>query len=174
MFLNYLAGVISLVMAIAAFVPWVTVWFYSLKGIESIYGIGVLLVGLMGVTVSAFQHLSGRIRGQAFIAASIISLACEGLYFRKMAEIGSVLTDILDTLKALFGDKLTMKLQEVLGEQWSKLAFQIADKLAQRAGIDASFSGLDFIGGGLILAVLSSLALLAAGIVLEKNKPTVE
>ena len=174
MFLNYLAGVVSLVLAISAFIPWVTIWFYSLKGVESIYGIAVLLVGLVGITVSAFQHLSGKIRGRAFAFAALVSLTAEGLYFRKMADIGSVLNDVLDTLKTLFGDQLTMKVQQVLGEQWSKAALHLADKLVHRVGISTSFSGTDFIGGGLILAVASSIVLMAVGIILEKNKPTVD
>jgi hypothetical protein len=170
MFLNYLAGVVSLVLAVSSFIPWVTIWFYSLKGIESIYGIGILLVGLLGVTVSAFQHLSGKIRGRAFIVCSLAALGCEGLYFKKMAEIGSTLNEILGYLTDMFGDKIMQKIQTLLGEQWSKVLV----KLVQRAGIDTSLSSFDFIGGGLILAVISSIILLVAGILLEKNKTSVD
>ena len=170
MFLNYLAGVISLVLAISAFVPWVTVWFYSLKGIESVYGIGILLVGLLGVTVSVFQHLSGRIRGQAFIFSSLAALACEALYFRKMSKIGSVLNEIVGYLTDIFGQQLLQKVQNLMGEQY----FTIVSKIIGRMGFDTSVSGFDFVGGGLILAVVSTVALLIAGIALEKNKTTVE
>ena len=170
MFLNYLAGVISLVLAISAFVPWVTVWFYSLKGIESVYGIGILLVGLMGLTVAAFQHLSGRIRGRAFVFSSLVALACEALYFRKMQKIGSVLNEIMGYLTDIFGQQLLQKLQTLLGEQY----FTVLSKVVRRMGFEASVSGLDFVGGGLILAVVSTVALLAVGLILEKNKTTVE
>ena len=170
MFLNYLAGVVSLVLAVSAFVPWITIWFYSLKGIESIYGIGILLVGLLGVTVSAFQHLTGKIRGRAFIFSSVISLGCEALYFRKMREVGSVLNEILGYLTDVFGEKIMTKLHEVLGEQWTNVAVRIV----KRMGFDTSISGLDFVGGGLILAVIGSLVLLAVGIILEKNKTVVD
>ena len=170
MFLNYLAGVVSLVLAISAFVPWVTIWFYSLKGIESIYGIGILVVGLLGVTVSAFQHLSGKIRGRAFIICSTIALLCEGLYFRKMAEIGSHLNEILGYLTDIFGEKVMQKVQLLLGEQWSKVLI----KLVQRAGMKTSVDSFDFVGGGLILAIISTVILLAVGALLEKNKTTVD
>ena len=170
MFLNYMAGVVSLVLAISAFIPWVTIWFYSLKGIESIYGIGIFLVGLLGVTVAAFQHLSGKIRGRAFIIYSAAALFCEALYFRKMAEIGNTLNEILTYLTDIFGDRIMAKLQELLGEQWSKIAV----KVVQRMGVQTSLNSFDFVGGGLILAVISALVLLAVGILLEKNKTIVD
>lgn len=166
MFLNYLAGVVSLVLAISAFVPWVTVWFYSLKGIESVYGIVILVVGLMGVTVSIFQHLSGKMRGRAFISFSIISLLCTGLYFRKMAEYGSKLNEIVGLLKDIFGEQLTQKIQQLLGEQWTK----ILGRVVQRIGIEPSVSGFDFVGGGLILAAISAVILLVTGILVEQKK----
>ena len=170
MFLNYIAGVVSLVLAISAFVPWVTVWFYSLKGIESIYGITILLVGLLGVTVAAFQHLSGRMRGRAFIIFSLVALACEGLYLRKIAEIGSTLNEIVGYLTDIFGDKIMTRLQQILGEQWLKVAV----KIVQRMGVSSSLNSFDFVGGGLILAAVSALVLLSVGILLEKNKTTVD
>src|SRR5258706_14961696 len=113
MFLNYLAGVISLVLAISAFVPWITIWFYSLKGIESMYGIGILLVGLLGVTVSAFQHLSGKIRGRAFIFSSLIALVCEVFYLKKMAQMGQTLNEILGYLTDIFGEQVMLKVQQM-------------------------------------------------------------
>jgi len=47
-------------------------------------------------------------------------------------------------------------------------------KLLKRSGIDTTVSGVDFIGGGLVLAVASSLVLLIVGILLEKNKTSIE
>ena len=170
MFLNYLAGVVSLVLTISAFVPWVTVWFYSLKGIESIYGISILLLGLLGVTVAAFQHLSGRMRGRAFIIFSLVALACEGLYVRKMREIGFKLNEIYGYLTDIFGEKIMLKIQEILGEQWSKVLV----KVVQRLGVSGSLNSFDFLGGGLVLAFISALVLLLVGILLEKNKTTVD
>ena len=170
MFLNYLAGVVSLVLAVSAFVPWVTVWFYSLKGIESVYGIGILLAGLLGVTVSAFQHLSGRIRGRAYIIFALVSLGCEALYLKKMARIGETINSIFGYLKDTFGEQVMLKLQEIMGER----VLKIAVNSIKWVGVDTSVSGLDFVGGGLILAVISSLTLLAVGGILEKNKTTVE
>ena len=114
MFVNYLAGAVSLVLAISAFIPWVTIWFYSLKGIESIYGIGILVVGVLGVAVSIFQHLSGRMRGRAFVMLSVMALICEGLYFKKMASYGSKLNEIVGLLNDIFGDVLIQKIQMLL------------------------------------------------------------
>ena len=170
MFLNYLAGVVSLVLAVSAFIPWITIWFYSLKGVESIYGIGILLVGLLGTTVSAFQHLSGKIRGRAFIIYAVIAMLCEGLYFRKMIEIGTNLNEIVGYLTDIFGEKVMQKVQILLGEQWTKVLV----KLVQRVGVKTSVDSFDFVGGGLILAIISSVILLAVGILLEKNKTTVD
>lgn len=170
MFLNYLAGVVSFVLAVSAFIPWVTVWFYSLKGIESIYGIGILLVGILGVTVALFQHFSGKMRGRAFISYSIIALICEGLYFRKMAEIGTTLSEIGGYLTDIFGDKIREKVQFLLGDQWTGVLLRVMNRM----GIDTSVSGFDFVGGGLILAVIAAVILLVVGILLEKDKPTVE
>ncbi len=178
MFLNYSAGVLSLVLAISSFVPWVTVWFYSLKGIESTQGIAVLVAGLLGLTVAAFQHLSGKMRGLAFIAASVISLACEAVYVLNLRETGrqisSIINDILTTLNGLFGERIMSKIREVLGEQMTKFTSMVVENIMKRAGIDTHFSGLDFIGGGLILAVICSLSLLAVGIILEIRKPMVD
>ena len=166
MFLNYLAGVVSLILAISSFIPWVTVWFYSLKGIESIYGIVILVLGLMGVTVAIFQHLSGKMRGRAFISISILSFICSGLYFRKMADYGARLNEIVGLLKDIFGETLMQKIQQMLGEQWAK----ILGKVIQRMGIQTSVSGFDFVGGGLILAILSAAILIVIGILMEKKK----
>ena len=170
MFLNYLAGAVSLVLAISAFIPWVTVWFYSLKGIESIYGIGILVVGVLGVTVSIFQHLSGKMRGRSFILFSLIALVCEGLYFRKMASYGSKLNEIVGLLNDIFGDVVMQKIQQLLGEQWPR----ILGRLVQRAGVGTSVDGFDFVGGGLILAAVCAAVLLVLGILLEKNRPADE
>lgn len=170
MFLNYLAGAVSLVLAISAFVPWVTIWFYSLKGIESIYGIIILLLGLMGILVSVFQHLAGKNRGRAFIVFSLISLLSEALYFRKLANVGTNLNEIVGLLKDVFGDAVIQKVQQLLGEHWTK----ILTKVVERMGVSTSVNSFDFIGGGLILAVICSLALLVTGILIEKNKPAAE
>lgn len=170
MFLNYLAGAVSLVLAVSAFIPWVTVWFYSLKGIESIYGISILVVGILGVAVSIFQHLSGKMRGRAFIFFSLVALACEGLYFQKMASIGSKLNEIVGLITDVFGETVVQKTQQLLGEQWTK----ILGKVVQRVGIDTSVSGFDFVGGGLIVATVSAVVLLVIGILLEKNKTNIE
>ena len=173
MFLNYLAGVVSLVLAISAFVPWVTIWFYSLKGIESIYGIGILLVGLLGVTISAFHHLSGKIGGRAFMVCSLAALACEGLYFRKMLEYGDNLSKAFHFLQSVllrFGDKILAKVQARVGEN----VIQTVKDLVDVFGIKTSLNSFDFVGGGLILAVISSVILLVVGILLEKNKTTVD
>jgi hypothetical protein len=170
MFLNYLAGAISLVLAVSAFIPWVTVWFYSLKGVESIYGIVILLVALLGVMVSGFQYLSGRNRGRAFIAFSLVSLACEGMYFKKMADYGAKLNEVVSLLKDLFGDAAMMKVQELLGEQWTK----VLSKVVSRFGVSGSVDSCDFVGGGLILAVICSVSLLVVGILIEKNQGSAE
>ena len=170
MFLNYLAGVVCLVLTISAFLPWITIWFYSLKGIESIYGIGTLLLGLVGLTVSAFQHLSGRIRGRVFIGAAAVSLVFEGLYIKKMSQMGQVLNEVLGYFKDIFGERIMMKFQEVIGEQWAKVLFRVVERM----GVNPQLNSFDFLGGGLMLAVLTSLILLAVGLVLEKNKTTVE
>ncbi|OGR98225.1 MAG: hypothetical protein A2902_06035 [Elusimicrobia bacterium RIFCSPLOWO2_01_FULL_64_13] len=170
MFLNYVAGVSSLVLAVSAFIPWVTVWFYSRKGIESAYGIGIFLVGVLGLTLAVFQHFSGKMRGRSFIGYSLIALVCEGFYFKKMAEIGTKLNEIAGYLTDIFGDKIMAKAQALLGEQWTAVMI----KLLKRSGIDTTVSGVDFIGGGLVLAVASSLVLLIVGILLEKNKTSIE
>ncbi|MBI2915956.1 MAG: hypothetical protein HYY63_07040 [Elusimicrobia bacterium] len=171
MFLNYLAGTVSLLLAVSAFIPWVTVWFYSLKGIESIYGILILIVGLLGVTVAIFQHLSGKVRGRGFILFALISLACEALYFRKLATYGSKLNEIVGLLTDLFGEALIQKLQQLVGEQWTKVLI----KVVQRVGrVDTDVSGFDFIGGGLILAAVCALILLSVGALIEKNRPKAE
>ena len=170
MFLNYLAGVVSLVLAVSSFIPWITIWFYSLKGIESVYGVGILLVGLLGMTVSAFQHLSGKIRGRAFVIYSAIALLCEALYFRKMIEIGATLNEILGYLTDIFGEKVMQKIQLLIGEQWTKVAV----KLVQRVGVKTAVDSFDFVGGGLILAIISSMVLLVVGVLLERNKTTVD
>lgn len=166
MFLNYMAGAVSLVLAISAFTPWVTVWFYSLKGIEHIHGIGILIVGILGVAISIFQHLAGKMRGRAFIGLSIIALTFEGFYFSKMVSIGSELNKVVEFLKNAFGDVVIQKVQQVLGEHWTK----ILGSAVQMFGIKPSVSSFDFLGGGLILAVISSLILLVVGILLEKSK----
>lgn len=170
MLLNYLAGVVSMVLAVSAFIPWLTVWFYSLKGIESIYGVLILLVGLFGMAVSIFQHLSGKVRGQLFIVFSLISLAAEVLYFRRIATYGSKLNEIVTLVTDILGDTFIQKLQQIVGEQWTK----IITKLIMRMGVDTSFNGFDFIGGGLILAVISSFGILILGIMMERNKETEE
>lgn len=166
MFLNYLAGAVSLVLAVSAFIPWVTVWFYSLKGIDSIYGIGILVVGLLGISVSVFQHLSGKIRGRAFIFFSIVALLCEGLYFQKLASYGSKLNDAIRVLKIFFGDAVVQKVQQLLGEQWTIKLVEVGKMF----GVKTSISSFDFLGGGMILAAVCSIILLIVGILLEKNK----
>lgn len=170
MFLNYLAGVVSLVLAVSSFIPWITIWFYSLKGIESIYGIVILVVGLLGVTVSIFQHLSGRMRGRAFIVFSLMALFCEGLYFRKMASFGTQINKYMELATSIFGDAVIQRIQQLLGEQWTK----VLGKVIQSVGISSSIDSTDFIGGGLILATISAAVLLVVGILLEKTKPTIE
>ena len=141
MLLNYIAGVVSMVLAVSAFIPWITVWFYSLKGIESIYGVLILLVGLFGMAVSIFQHLSGKVRGQIFIVFSLISLLAEVLYFRRIATYGSKLNEIVTLVTDILGDAFIQKLQQIVGEQWTK----IITKLIMRMGVDTSFNGFDFI-----------------------------
>lgn len=170
MFLNYLSGAISLVLAVSAFIPWVTVWFYSLKGVDSLFGIIILIVGLMGVLVSLFQYLSGRNRGRAFIAFSLISLASEAIYFKRMADYGSKLNDIVALLSDVFGEAAMQKIREILGEQWT----QVLSKVIHRVGIGTSVDSFDFVGGGLILAVICSVALLVVGIMLEKSQSSAE
>jgi hypothetical protein len=169
MFLNFLAGAIALVLAVSAFTPWVTVWFYSLKGIDSAYGIAVLLVGIFGALIAVFQHLSGKIRGRAFMLLGLAALAAEGLYARKLASIGSTLNDVFTLLKDLFGDAIAQKAQQHLGDQWMK----VLNVVIKRAEVDASVSATDFLGGGLVLAGIGAIALLVIGAMIEKNK-TVE
>jgi len=170
MLLNYLSGAISLVLAVSAFIPWVTIWFYSLKGVESVYGIIILLVGLLGVMISVFQYLSGRNRGRAFIAISLISLACEGMYLKRMADYGSKLNDIVSLLSDVLGEAATQKMRELLGEQWTR----VLSKVAQRFGVTGSVDSYNFVGGGLILAAICSVALLVVGVLLEKNQSPTE
>jgi len=171
MFLNYIAGAVSLVLAISAFLPWVTFWwFYSLKGIESIYGIGILLTGLLGIAVAAFQNLSGRLRGQAFIFLSLAAMVCEGFYFKKISKIGNVLNEVTGYLTDIFGEKMILKIQSLMGEEY----FMVLSKIVRRMGFDLSVSGLDFVGGGLILAIVCAVTLLVLGVILEKNKTLVE
>ena len=167
MFLNFLAGAVALVLAVSAFTPWVTVWFYSLKGIESMYGIAVLLIGIFGALIAVFQHLSGKIRGRAFAIFGVAALAAEGLYIKKLSSIGSTLNDIVTLLKDLFGDVIAQKAQQHLGEQWTK----VLGIVMKRMNVDASVSATDFVGGGLILAVICALTLLFVGLAIEKNKP---
>ncbi len=167
MFLNYLAGAVSLVLAVSAFIPWVTVWFYSLMGIESIYGIIILVVGLLGLALSVFQHLSGKARGRGFIVFSVIAMACETLYFRKIATYGSRINEVVALATDLLGDTLVQKLQHLIGEQWTKVAI----RMIQKVGMESTVSEFDFLGGGLILAAASALALLILGILLEQKKP---
>ncbi len=166
MFLNYAAGFISFVLAISAFTPWVTIWFYSLKGIESLLGIAVLLVGFLGAFISVFQHLSGNPRGRGFIAVSLLAIVFESLYFKKLADYGEKLNEIVGLLRDLFGDALVQKMQQMVGEQWVK----IAGRLLARFTPNESLSAFDFIGGGLLLALVSSVLLLVIGVVLETRK----
>ena len=171
MFLNYLAGAVSLLLAISTFLPWVSFWwFYSLKGIENIYGIGILIMGLLGITVAAFQHLSGRVRGQAFILFSLGALVCEGFYFRKISKMGNVLNEFAGYLTDIFGEKMIQKIQNLMGEEY----FVVFSKIVRRMGLDFSVSGLDFLGGGLILSIICAITLLILGLILEKNKTLVE
>ena len=170
MFLNYSAGAISLLLAVSVFIPWITVWFYSLKGIESVYGIIILVVGLLGTAVAIFQHLSGKARGKSFIIFSAIAFICEILYFRKIASYGSKLNEILALLTDFLGDTLTQKMNELLGEQWTK----IISKIIERFGFNLSINGFDFVGGGLILATICTFILLILGIFLEKLQPSIE
>lgn len=167
MFLNFLAGAVSLVLAVSTFIPWVTVWFYSLDGIDSLYGILILLVGLLGVLIAIFQHLSGKMRGRAFILFAAVALICEGLYFKKLASYGTALNEAFALIKELFGETLVQKTQELLGEQWTA----VLGVVMNRIGVDTTLSGFDFIGGGLILATACGLILLLTGILIEKNKP---
>lgn len=166
MFLNYAAGAVSLFLAVSAFLPWVTVWFYSLKGIESTFGIVILLSGILGVLISVFQHLSGRSRGRAFIVLSLVSLACEALYFKKLADYGANLNEVVGLLKDLFGEQVHQKLVQLLGEQWTT----VLGKVVARMGVQTSVSSFDFIGGGLVVAFVCSLALFVTGILVEKTK----
>lgn len=170
MILNYAAGFVSFMLAISAFTPWVTIWFYSLKGIESLLGIAVLLVGFLGAFISVFQHLSGNTRGRGFIGVALLSLIFEALYFKKLADYGEKLNEIVGLLKDLFGDALVLKLQEMLGEQWVK----IAGRILARFSPDGSLSAFDFIGGGLLVALVSSVLLLCIGVVLETRKESAE
>ncbi len=166
MFLNYMAGAVSLVLAVSAFLPWVTVWFYSLKGNESAYGIGILVMGLLGMAIAIFQHLSGKIRGRTYILLSVLALGCEGLYFRKMAKLGETLNEVVGYLTDIFGNRVMEKVQQILGDEWTR----ILAKTAQRMGLEPSVNGFDFIGNGLILAGISALGLLVLGVLLEYNK----
>ena len=170
MILNYAAGFVSFMLAISAFTPWVTIWFYSLKGIESLLGIAVLLVGFLGAFIAVFQHLSGNTRGRGFIGVALLSIIFEALYFKKLADYGEKLNEIVGLLKDLFGDALVLKLQEMLGEQWVK----IAGRILARFSPDGSLSAFDFIGGGLLVALISSALLLCIGIVLETRKESTE
>lgn len=166
MFLNYLAGTVSLVLAVSAFVPWVTVWIYSLKGIENLYGIIILVSGILGVTVSFFQHLSGRARGRTFFFIGLVTLLCEGLYYRKISLISSQLDDIVGLLKEFFGQAVHDKLTHWLGEAW----MQMIPRLLDRMGWQIRLEDFNFVGGGLVLAAVCSLGLLFLGVLLEKNK----
>lgn len=170
MFLNYLAGALSLLMAVSAFIPWVKVWFYSLKGIDSFYGIVVLIAGLMGIAVAIFQHLAGKIRGRAFMIFSLAALVCEGIYIRNMAKVGTIINDVIRDLTDIFGDKIMQKLQALIGEVSTK----ILTKLIQRAGIDTGVSGFDFVGNGLILATIATVALLVVSFLIEKGRSSTE
>ncbi len=170
MILNYVAGFVSFVLAISAFTPWVTIWFYSLKGIESLLGMGVLVVGFLGVFISIFQHLSGGARGRGFMGVAVLSIAFEALYFKKLTDYGTKINEIVGLLKDLFGDKLIQKLQEQFGEQWVKIAVKILTRFTPDGSLDA----IDFIGGGLLVAVVSSALLLVIGLVLETRKENVE
>lgn len=163
MFLNYVAGAISLMLAVSTFIPWVTVWFYSIKGIDSVYGIGILVLGLLGVLVSVFQHLSGKNRGRAFVGFGVAALLLEGLFFRKMVVYSQRINEVLTLLNDLFGEALVQKVQQILGEQWTK----ILSKVIQRAGVTTSVDGMDFVGGGLILATICAGLLLLVGIFME-------
>jgi len=163
MFLNFLAGAIALVLAISAFIPWVTIWIYSLKGIESIYGICILVAGILGLMVAVFQHLSGKNRGRVFIACSLISLISEGLYLKKIATYGARLNEIVSFLNDLFGEAVITKIQQLLGEQWTKTL----SKIVNHFGLSTNVNSFDFIGGGLILAAVCATALLVVGIILE-------
>jgi hypothetical protein len=50
----------------------------------------------------------------------------------------------------------------------------VLSKIVRRMGFDLSVSGLDFVGGGLILAIVCAVTLLVLGVILEKNKTLVE
>ncbi len=170
MFLGYLAGTVSLILAVSTFIPWVTIWFYSLKGIDSIYGIITLVVGLLGVTLSIFQYLSGKVRGRAYIAFSFIALVSQALYFRKMLVIGDRVNEIASLITEVLGETVRGKVQQIVGEQWTNILAIVI----KRFGVDTSYNAFEFIGGGLVLAVVSALALLVIAFIIEAKKPQAE
>lgn len=170
MFLNYLAGTVSLILAVSTFIPWITVWFYSLKGVESLYGIITLVVALLGITLSIFQYLSGKVRGRGFMIFSFVALIVQTLYFRKMVVVGGRINELVNLIIEVLGETVRQKVVQVFGEQWTK----ILTLVVQKFGVNTTLSGFDFVGGGLLLAVASSLALLVVGIIIETKKPKEE
>ncbi len=170
MFLSYIAGTISLILAVSTFIPWVTIWFYSLKGIDSMYGIITLVMGLLGITLSIFQYLSGKIRGRAYMIFSLTALTSQFLYFRKMFVIGERVNELASLITDVLGETVRSKAQELLGEQWTNILAIVVKKV----GITTSYNAFDFLGGGLVLAVGSALALLVVALIIETKKPQPE
>lgn len=170
MFLNYIAGFVSFILAISAFTPWMTFWVYSLKGIESFLGIIVLLLGFFGVFISIFQHLSGVVRGRGFMIVAILSVVAQAGYFKKISDFSDRLMEVIGLVKDLFGETLTRKLQENAGDPWVVML----NKLFARFAPETSVDWVDFLGGGLVVSLVAALLLLGIGGILETRKENAE